>query len=411
MAQRDPANPSSKGMQLGISALLVLIVVGLVGGIIWYNFEKSASLTIDTAERLLAASSDDTVHRIELFYEPVLAIVALASRVPQISEMTTRERDDRVALVITGLRRYPQLFSLYVGYDNGDFDMVTRVDGEERSAARKTLGAPDTASFAHEVIRTDSDGQRRAVWSFLDDSGAPVEQQAAAVATYDPRVRQWYRLAHDDDKVHRSDPYIFASSQEIGITLSRKLDGASQGVFGADLAVREVSNFLAQKKISDSSEAFLFNDRGEVIAFPDDSKIQRAIKNQQESTLVPTTIASLGDPAISALYERVQKQGNEPMMRLEVDGRTYLSQVVPILRKVGEADYLGVVVPVDEITAPISRIRTDALIYSLAVLLLALPLYVTLGSRLIKSTTRWRRPDRSMRGSFVQSDRIAWRYV
>jgi len=36
---------------------------------------------------------------------------------------------------------------------------------------------------------------------------------------------------------------------------------------------------------------------------------------------------------------------------------------------------------------------------------------VFLGSRLIKSTTRWRRPDRSMRGSFVQSDRIAWRYV
>jgi adenylate cyclase len=378
MAQRDFATQSSKGIQIGIAALLVFIVVGLVGGIIWYNFEKSASLTVDTAERLLAASSDDAVHRIELFYEPVLAIVALASRVPQISEMTTRERDDRAALVITGLRRYPQLFSLYVGYDNGDFDMVTRVDGEERSAARKTLGAPDTAFFAHEVIRADSNGQRRTVWTFLDENGASIGEQAAVEAAYDPRVRQWYRLAHDDDKVHRSDPYIFASSQEIGITLSRKLDGASQGVFGADLAVREVSNFFAQRKISDSSEAFLFNDRGEVIAFPDGSKIQRAVKNEQESTLVPTTIASLGDPVISALYERVQKQADERMMRLDVEGRTYLSRIVPIMRKVGEADYLGMVVPVDEITAPIDRIRTDALIYSLAVLLLVLPLYVIL---------------------------------
>lgn len=378
MAQRDPAKPPHKGIQIGIAALLVFIVVGLVGGIIWYNFEKSASLTVDTAERLLAASSDDTVHRIELFYEPVLAIVALASRVPQISEMTTRERDGRTALLITGLRRYPQLFSLYVGYENGDFDMITRVDGEERSEARKTLGAPDTAFFAHEVIRADSDGQRRAVWTFLDESGALIGEQAAAEAAYDPRVRQWYRLAHDDENVHRSDLYVFASSREIGITLSRKLDGPSQGVFGADLAVREVSNFLAQKKISDSSEAFLFNDRGEIIAFPDDSKIQRAVKNPQESTLVPTTIASLGDPAISALYERVQKQGNERMMRLDVDGRTYLSEVVPIMRRVGEADYLGMVVPEDEITAPIDRIRTDALMYSLAVLLLVLPLYVTL---------------------------------
>ena len=378
MAQHDPGKLSGKRIQVGIAALLVFIVVGLVGGIIWYNFEKSASLAIDTAERLLAASSEDTVHRIELFYEPVLAIVALASRIPQISEMTTREREDRAALVITGLRRYPQLFSLYVGYENGDFDMVTRVDGQERSDARKKLGAPDTAFFAHEIIRIDSDGQRRAFWSFLDESGAPIEQRTAADASYDPRVRQWYRLAHDDNKVHRSDPYIFASSQEIGITLSRKLDGPSQGVFGADLAMREVSNFLARKKISDSSKVFLFNGRGEVIAFPDDSKMQRAIKNERESTLVPTTIASLDDPAISALYERVQKQGNERMMRLDVNGRSYLSHVVPIMRQIGEADYLGVVVPVDEIIAPINRIRTDALIYSLAVLLLVLPLYVTL---------------------------------
>jgi hypothetical protein len=74
----------------------------------------------------------------------------------------------------------------------------------------------------------------------------------------------------------------------------------------------------------------------------------------------------------------VQKQGNERVMRLDVNGRTYLSQVVPIMRQIGEVDYLGMVVPVDEITAPINRIRTDTLIYSLAVLLLVLPLYVTL---------------------------------
>lgn len=378
MAERGPDRSSRKGTQVTIATLLVLIVVGLVGGIIWYNFQKSESLAIDTAERLLAESSDDTVHRIELFYEPVLAIVALASRVPQISEMTVREREDRTALVITGLRRYPQLFSLYVGYDNGDFDMVTRVGGKERSDARKTLGAPDTAFFAHETIRTEGDGTRHTGWTFLDESGTAIGERAATDTIYDPRVRQWYRLAHDDDLVHRSDPYIFASSQEIGITLSRKLDGTSPGVFGADLAVREVSSFLAEKKISTSSKAFIFNGRGEIIAYPDDSKIQRAIKNEQESTLAPTTIASLGDPVISALYESVQKQGNGRMLRLDVNGRAYLSQVVPFMRQLGEAEYLGMVVPVDEVTAPITRIRTDALLYSLAVLLLVLPLYVTL---------------------------------
>jgi hypothetical protein len=317
---------SQKRVAVLIATLLVLIVVGLVGGIIWYNFEKSSALSVVAAKRLLEESGDATLRRVELFYEPVVTIVALGSRVPELSEMSARDKDERLALVLTGLRRYPQLFSLYVGYENGEFDMVTRIGGDERSDARQALGAPDNAVFAHETIRVDSDGTRHAGWSFLDESGAQIVERAAADATYDPRSRQWYRLARADGKVHRSDPYIFASSHEIGITLSRKLDGASAGVFAADLAVRDVSSFLAEKKITPSSVAFLFNDRGEVVAYPDDSKIQRTVKDAQESTLLPTTI----------------------------------------------------VVPVDEIIGPINRIRSDALVYSVAVLLLVLPLYVTL---------------------------------
>lgn len=378
MAQQSGGGSSQTKLQLAIAALLVFIVVGLVGGIIWYNFEKTTSLTVVTAERLLGESGDDTVRRIELFYEPVLAIVALASRVPQISEMTKSESAGRLALVMTGLRRYPQLFSLYVGYDDGDFDMVTRIGGAERSAARKALGAPDTAFFAHETIETGSDGVRRATWTYLAEDGSLVEQRAATATTYDPRVRQWYRLASADDKVHRSELYIFASSQELGITISRKLEPPTAGVFGADLAVREVSSFLATKKIAESSEAFVFNSRGEILAFPDESKIQRVVRDEQESTLVPTTVASLDDPVISALFEGFQRTGGGRMTRLDVKGRVYLSQVVPIMGQLGGSDYLGMVVPVDEITGPIDSIRSEALFYSVVVLLLVLPLYVVL---------------------------------
>ncbi len=378
MASGRPGAASHRAVGVLIAALLVLTVVGLVGGIIWYNFQKSTALSVVTAQRLLQESGDAAVRRVELFYEPVVAIVALGSRVPQLAEMSARDKGERLALVLTGLRRYPQLFSLYVGYENGDFDMVSRIGGAERSDARHALGAPDAAVFAHETIAADADGVRRASWTFLDEGGQPVEERAASDAAYDPRGRQWYRLAQADGKVHRSDPYIFASSQQIGITLSRKLDGPTAGVFGADLAVHDVSGFLAEKKISESSVAFLFNDRGEVIAYPDESKIQRAIKNEQESTLVPTTIASLNEPALSALFETVRKQGPDSMMSLDVDGRDYLSEVVPVLRQFGEPSYLGMVAPVDEIVGPFNRIRQDALVYSVAVLLLVLPIYVTL---------------------------------
>ena len=191
-------------------------------------------------------------------------------------------------------------------------------------------------------------------------------------------MRQWYRLALGNDDVHRSDPYIFAASQEIGITLSRRLQGSRPGVFGADLAMREVASFLAQKKISPSSLAFIFNAKGEVVAYPDESKIDHTVRDPETSALVPTTIASLKNPVLDALFERAKKLGDERMIPLQVNGRAYISDVLPIMKQFGGSDFLGVVVPVDEITGPIDAVRSETLLYSIVVLVLALPLYGTL---------------------------------
>ena len=375
MAQSTPERPLSMRTQITIAGLLIVIVVGLVCGIVWYNFQKTAALSVLEGQRLLAESANDTVHQVQLFYEPVLAIVALASRVPHITEMGKGDDRERLAMVLTGLRRYPQLFSLYVGYADGDFDMVTRIDGEQRSAARKTLGAPDNAVFAHEIIRSDDNSVRRATWTFLDAAGTQIAEKPPEASTYDPRLRQWYRLAQQDGNVHRSDAYVFASSEEIGITLSRRLEGSNSGAFGADLALREVAHFLADKKITDSSKAFIFNAKGEIVAYPDENKIDRAIKDPETATLVPTTIASLNDPVIAALFEGAKRLGNERMIPLEVKGHSYISEVLPIVSQFGGGDFLGIVVPVDEITAPIDKIRMEALIYSVAALALILPLY------------------------------------
>ncbi|HUK11366.1 MAG TPA: cache domain-containing protein [Stellaceae bacterium] len=373
MAQSKSERPLSMRAQVATAGLLIIIVVALVCGIVWYNFKKTAALSVLEGQRLLTESASDIVHQVELFYEPVLAIVALASRVPGITERAAG--NERLAMEMTGLKRYPHLLSLYVGYDNGDFDLVTRVGGEDRAVERQTLGAPDNAAFAHEVIRSDDSGVRRAAWSFLDGGGNIIEQRPPTEAGYDPRVREWYRLAQGDDNVHRSDPYVFASSQDIGITISRRLQGSNPGVFGADLAIREVANFLSQKKITDTSKAFIFNSQGEIVAYPDESKINRTVKDPQTSALVPTTVADLKDPVVAAVFEGSKKLGYERTIPLEVNGHSYIAEVVPIAQQFGGTDFLGIVVPVDEITAPIEVIRLEALIYSVVALALVLPLY------------------------------------
>ena len=362
---------------IAISVVMVAVIVGLIGGILWHNFQKTTMLTIVSAERLLAESSDKTINRVKLFYEPVIAIVALASRIPQIAKMDTDVGGQRAAMMMTGLRRYPQIFSLEVGFENGDFEMVTRVGGDERAAIRQRLGAPENAVFAHELITTGDSGDRTTRWSFLADDGTPI-QRIADQTTYDPRKRQWYVLAKQDENVHQSDAYLFASSQEIGVTFSRRLGGDQAGVFGADLSLHEISSFLADQKITKSSVAFIFGEDGAVIAFPDESKINKNILDERESTVAPTKIASLNDPAISALFEQFPQHLDGNAWMIHVGGRDYLERVGVFVNPFGKSRYLGMVVPVDEITRDVDEIRFDALVQSIVILLLVLPIFLTI---------------------------------
>ena len=62
----------------------------------------------------------------------------------------------------------------------------------------------------------------------------------------------------------------------------------------------------------------------------------------------------------------------------DVAGRTYIGRVVDIPPRYGRDQLLAIIVPIDEIEKPITEIRNQTLLYSIAFLILALPMYVTL---------------------------------
>ncbi len=154
-----------------------------------------------------------------------------------------------MALMLRALRIYPQILSLYVGFDDGDFFMVTHIAGEKIAALRGALQAPPEAVFANEIVTSDSDGQRNPRWVFLDEDGTVVGRRDKA-PPFDPRERPWYAAAKRSDIVEHSDLYIFASNGEPGFTLSRRFGGPTPGVMGADLAAVDLANFLRESSES-----------------------------------------------------------------------------------------------------------------------------------------------------------------
>jgi adenylate cyclase len=384
---------------VGITGLLLFIIVALAGGIIWYNSKKSSELAIAAAQRLMQEADEKISDRIRLLYDPMYAVVGIASMVPELTGPTSVADPSSKTLFLRALRIYPQILSLYVGFDDGDFFMVTHISGDKAGGLRKELQAPPEAKFANEIVTAGANGQPQVQWIFLSNDGEVVGHRDQA-PPFDPRQRPWYRAAKGTDIVQHSDLYIFASSGEPGFTLSRAFGGATPGVMGADLAAVDLANFLRQQRITPGSTAFIFTRTGDVVALPDQSLMAKAVSNQGQIKAVPPKIADLHDPVISGLVAAYQNHQMAGTRVYDVAGRTFIARVVDIPPRYGRDQLLAIAVPVDEIEQPIIDIRNDTLLYSVAFLVFALPLYVTL-------VVIWidRRLDRRGHGSRFRDDR------
>jgi adenylate cyclase len=120
---------------VGIIGLLVLIVVVLAGGIIWYNLHKSTELMVAVAERQIVETGEKVSDRIRLLYDPLYAIVGIASQMPDVEAPSNGNGYAGAPVLLRVLSFYPQILSLYVGLDNGDFFVMTNIGGDRAAFA------------------------------------------------------------------------------------------------------------------------------------------------------------------------------------------------------------------------------------------------------------------------------------
>ena len=110
-----------------------------------------------------------------------------------------------LAMLMRMMRFYPQVLSLFVGFDNGDFFMLSHVAGEPRARFRTALKAPESAAFANKIV-TAKDGPRTGrVDFFLTTTETKLDHMTPAPSDFDPRGRPWYKPALHGNRVELSD--------------------------------------------------------------------------------------------------------------------------------------------------------------------------------------------------------------
>jgi PAS domain S-box-containing protein len=243
---------------------------------------------------------------------------------------------------------YPHFAGIYVGMPNGDFFYVSR--SEEKS----------DGGFRSKLIR-HSDGGKETTLTWRDRNRKLISRQPDPSDRYDPRRRPWYIKAQQRQALIWTDPYIFFTSQKPGITVAGPIFDDTdkiRAVVGVDIEIDQLSIFISKLRIGKHGRAFMLNNNGDVVAFPDMTKI-RISDNADTGKIRLVTIAELEDPLSQAAFHSVPWRRDDNgrldldaahFARFEHAGQAYHAMFTPFSHEnwpwiigvyLPESDYLG----------------------------------------------------------------------
>lgn len=391
--------PGRRATSLNVTILVVYLLIFLVvsGLLIWFNFYKNTQAALEVADQLLIEVSEKVLERTRGTFRPVMKLAVTTAQLPEMTDKPNSQHQHKlVPYFLQMLAENPQIYSVYMGFGDGDFYQVLSIAGLDGDA-RKPLEAPDAAHFAIRHIFHDANGTKQEVWGYLDANRQRIHERVVATPSYDPRSRPWYKSALVRDEAIWTDLYIFHSLRAPGLTIAQRFTApddagargaGATGVFGIDLTLRSLSQFLASQRVSDSSLAFMFNRDGILTAYPDDA---RMIVRKEENGAVrftPAHVSALNEPVVDAIWAAWQESGGAASrLALTVEGQDYLGRVTALPGLLGGDVHLAIVAPSRDFTGSIVRTQRESLLFSLLALLLSVPVIV-LVSRWIAAPLR-----------------------
>ncbi|WP_320045281.1 PAS domain S-box protein [uncultured Desulfobacter sp.] len=198
------------------------------------------------------------------------------------------------------LSLYAHFAGIYIGMPNGDFFYVNRSNSLTPDGFRtKIIDHPNG------VKRT------RLIWRNSD--GSMIKTAEDPSDTYDPRQRPWYQKSLAEREIIWTEPYIFFSSQKPGITVAGPIfeaNGQLQSIVGVDIEIDDLSTFISQLRIGKRGRAFMLNNNGDVVAFPDISKIKQ-VESTKAHHFRMVKIDELDDELSRSAFHAIQWQRTE----------------------------------------------------------------------------------------------------
>ena len=260
---------------IAVFLLTTLLTSGVSIGLHYYFSQAFATESALSVYEHAASSTHDFVENVD---DKAEEIAFMLSKFPKLVEADGIDADTR-AVFAEVLQRNPLISFITVGFNDGGFYQLINLDANVK--IRQQFNA--TAKDKWIVITIRTDGDRYLHFDYLDAEFGHRHKMEYPT-NYDVRTRAWFGEA-EAGKVLKSQPYLFQHLQVPGQVYAISL-GNSQHVLAIGIALPSLSNFLKRQPLQTGSEAYIYQQNGEIIA-SNKSEPERLLPSAPQLELTP----------------------------------------------------------------------------------------------------------------------------
>jgi adenylate cyclase len=373
--------------RIAITAAVMALITALTACLIFIQLATFHAAARAAASAAMDAASTNTLGHLEAEVSELNTVVRVLSSTPSLADSDDRsEVGGAVGLFKTALRRLPQADSLYVGYDNGCWLQVRRLDDLDPTE-RERLGAPQGAVYNVNLVRPTPGGALPMRRIFEDEQGNKIDQLDLWDYGYDARKRVWYRDTMQADRALVSSPYASFSIGTPMITVSAPLQRLVRGVIAADLKLDKFSDLVYAQRPGEHGTAIIFDSFGVLIAYPEFARLVDYAMTHPSHPQLPE-ISEIRSGLVGAVMRRWDGSDRDEGSIRDENGRDYLFRV----RKFSQGDkysgYSLLIAAEEDFAQNVRNLQSRGIIIALIAGGCFIPAVWVFGSRMSTSLKR-----------------------
>ncbi len=360
----DHAEPARRRRSL--RATLALCLGGLqflaILSVILSTFVSSENALLRQSRNSLNEVSVNVIGQVKSFLNPARQALDATRRLAENDVLDISDATVLESHFFQQLQVAPQLAGMYLADETGRFVYVMRA---EEAGRYRTKYVPPFL---------DGTTEHPADFKWRNDQFTLLETAATDTDTYEARSRPWYRMVSETKAPIWTEPYIFFTTRQPGITYSVPIldeDGNIRAILGVDIQIDALSGFLLDIWSERRGAALVLNEDGAVLAHPTLVLIrQEAHMEAPELTRVDQIADPIAQMAFGDVVQTDLSDTEGPVHTdFQLNGQDYVAMLIEVSEP-GLRWLIGLYAAEDNFIGEIKKNRTQGVWIALAIAIL-----------------------------------------